>query len=314
MANAPTRPRTYQAGRRPPRGPRRVPRSIHDRLAVAADLLTRIAADDLPLSEVDKGAAADSAAAVKAVAEPGGWTLLRSRNTAPADGRQQPFTLSMSPDLKNALADAAEEFGVVLSATVAEGFQRALDGEWIPPKGRSGSGAGLNVRVSADLYRRVQEALPALSEQAGHKLSRSSIAIAYLADQLGVDRAPGGSVSMMLPKPLVDHFEAAEASGASLQEILEDGIRSLLSGADMPRFRAWTRISARKRNADGTWQTPEKRVVPAQPTRLTVPVDYELVVALHELAPRLSKELGALLHPGTIARGILTDRLGEPAE
>lgn len=178
MANAPTRPPTYSAGRRPPKGPRRVPRPMRDRLLAAAQHL-------------EDAGHHESAADVRAVAAPGGWTLLRAKDTAEASaGTNLPLTIDR--DLRDQLKAKADEFGVTLGSVVADGFRKVLAGEWVPPKlARSATvnKVVLNVRVDDSLRKRIDAQKERLSKNAGYRVTQSSIAIAWMAEDLGVDVA-----------------------------------------------------------------------------------------------------------------------------
>lgn len=285
MANAPTRPPTYRHGRRLPKGPRLVAGSIHDRLNAAAARLSQVGDHD-------------SAEAVRAVAAPGGWNLLRA---AQGSGREVTnLTLSTNTTIKSALNAAAEEFGVVLSHLATEGFEQVRDGLWIPAKvGRSQGGARTVVNVTIDdaVRREVRAMLPRLSQEAGYRITEGSIALSWLCEELGVDRGTGAMFPLVLPKPLRDHFMAAVESGVSLEEVVQGRVAELESGAwVMPRP---------VRRPKGTQADVE---VAKMPLRL----DDRVRDALEELAPRLAAEFGVQVFPGTVVRAILTDRLGEP--
>jgi hypothetical protein len=139
----------------------------------------------------------DSASAVKAVLEPGGWTMLREQDA--------PFTtnlpLTMRASLRDALKKAAEQQNRTLTAVVAEGHRAVLDGTWTPPEpkrvARRGESAAadpravLNVTVDDALRKELRDRLPALSEEMGYKLTEGGIAIAYLKHKLGVTTPTG---------------------------------------------------------------------------------------------------------------------------
>lgn len=178
MAHAPTRPPTYSAGRRPPKGHRRVPRPMRDRLITAAQRL-------------EDAGFPDSAADVRAVAAPGGWTMLRAKDTTEATaGTNLPLTIDR--DLRDRLKAKADEFGVTLGSVVADGFRKVVAGEWLPPKLARSSTANkvvLNVRVDDSLRKQVDALKDRLSAEAGYRVTQSSIAIAWMAEELGVDVA-----------------------------------------------------------------------------------------------------------------------------
>lgn len=178
MANAPTRPPTYSAGRRPPKGHRRVPRPMRDRLLTAAQRL-------------EEAGYPDSAADVRAVAAPGGWTMLRAKDTTETTtGTNLPLTIDR--DLRDRLKAKADEFGVTLGSVVADGFRKVVAGQWLPPKLARSSTATkvvLNVRVDDALRKQVDAMKERLTAEAGYRVTQSSIAIAWMAEDLGVDVA-----------------------------------------------------------------------------------------------------------------------------
>lgn len=178
MANAPTRPPTYSAGRRPPKGHRRVPSTMRDRLLTAAQRL-------------EDAGHPDSAADVRAVAAPGGWTMLRARDTAESAAGTN-LALTIDRDLRDQLKAKADEFGVTLGSVVADGFRRVVAGEWLPLKLAPTSTANkvvLNVRVDDGLRKQVDAIKDRLTQEAGYRVTQSSIAIAWMAEDLGVDVA-----------------------------------------------------------------------------------------------------------------------------
>ena len=178
MAHAPTRPPTYSAGRRPPKGHRRVPRPMRDRLLTAAQRL-------------DEAGYPTEAADVRAVAAPGGWTMLRAKDTTEKTaGTNLPLTIDR--DLRDQLKAKADEFGVTLGSVVADGFRKVVAGEWMPPRLARSSTANkvvLNVRVDDSLRKQVDAIKDRLSQEAGYRVTQSSIAIAWMAEELGADAA-----------------------------------------------------------------------------------------------------------------------------
>lgn len=175
VANSPMRPPTYRAGRRPPKGTRRVTRPMRDRLKTAASLLRQDGHDE---------AATD----VEAVLAPGGWTLLRAKD-AGTSGTATNLPLTIDKDLRDALKAKAGEFGVTLGAVVADGYRQVLAGEWAPPKVKrtSTEKVVLNVRVDSVLQEQVNAQAARLTQEAGYRVTKSSIAIAWMAEELGVE-------------------------------------------------------------------------------------------------------------------------------
>jgi antitoxin component of RelBE/YafQ-DinJ toxin-antitoxin module len=134
----------------------------------------------------------DSAADVRAVLAPGGWTLLRAKDTPGKTAAGTNLPLTIDRDLRDALKAKADEFGVTLGAVVADGFRKVLAGEWLPPKLASTPTANkvvLNVRVDDSLRKQIDEVKARLTDEAGYRVTQSSIAIAWLAEDLGVDVA-----------------------------------------------------------------------------------------------------------------------------
>lgn len=190
MAYAPTRPPIYR-GRRRPEGLAHVPRPMRERLALAADRL-------------DQAGFPDSAADVRAVTAPGGWTLLRTAAGEKSGSTMKNMPLTMDRSVRDQLKAKADEFGVTLGSLVQDGFAKVLAGEWLPPRlapVKSGQRVVLNVRVDDALRRQVDAVVDGLIEQAGHRVSVSSIAIAWMAEELGVDVAA--------PEPEADEKPAA---------------------------------------------------------------------------------------------------------
>lgn len=262
-------------------------RSIHDRLTAAA-------------ARLDEVGDHDSASAVRSVAVPGGWRLLQQSGGAWLE--KSTLTLTTTVDVKHALAAASEDFGVVLSHVAEEGFQKVLDGEWVPPRtGRSsGTRAVVNVKVTDALRRQVREMLPRLSEEAGYRVTESSIGLWWLCEELGVDRGMGLVSPYVMPAPLADHFAAAaEEMGTSLEQIVDERVRDLLDGS-------WE-MSGPPRAVRGAWDDAPRK-------KLSLRVDDRVRDALNQVASQLSEKFNKRVYPGSIVRAILTDRLGEPAE
>jgi len=161
-----------------------VTRPLRDRLTTAAGLLRQDGHDD---------AAAD----VEAVLAPGGWTLLRAKDSGTSSsGTNLPLTIDR--DLRDTLKAKAGEFGVTLGSVVADGFNAVLAGEWAPPKLKSTPAANkvvLNVRVDEALQNRVGKQTERLTLEVGYRVTRSSIAIAWMVEELGVEGVTVESVA-----------------------------------------------------------------------------------------------------------------------
>ncbi|MGA5670110.1 hypothetical protein ACPCTG_32095 [Streptomyces pseudogriseolus] len=133
----------------------------------------------------------DSAADVRAVAAPGGWTMLRAKDDAEKSAGTN-LALTIDRDLRDQLKAKADEFGVTLGSVVADGFRRVVAGEWLPPKLARSSTANktvLNVRVNDGLRKQIDARREELSREVGYRVTQSSIAIAWMAEDLGVDVA-----------------------------------------------------------------------------------------------------------------------------
>lgn len=155
-----------------------MPRPLRDRLLTAAQHL-------------EDAGHPESAADVRAVAAPGGWTLLRAKDTSEASSGTN-LALTIDRTLRDALKVKADEFGVTLSSVVEDGFRKVLAGEWVPPKLARSTTAQkvvLNVRVSDSLRKQVDARKEQLTKAAGYRVTQSSIAIAWMAEDLGVDVA-----------------------------------------------------------------------------------------------------------------------------
>lgn len=244
---------------------------------------------------------------VDAVLAPRGWERLKASEDL---GPTSPLSLTMTRELKAELEQAASRMDVVLDTLAEEGMRAALETGWLPPRTvvnkAPSSKTVLQLDVSRELRERVQARIDTgeLKERAGYRVTQSSIAISWMADQLGVRRPGEGTQPMLLqfvPRALVAHWESVAASrGVTLESVLEDGIRALRDGSwEFPR-------PVRAAKGAGVH-------VPGGDVRnLVVRVDTELLEFLDEQAPVLAKKHDRKVFPGTIALAILKDRLGEP--
>ncbi len=182
MVNAPTRPPARpDGGRRPPRGPlvarspRLTPDVIRARLTVAADRLAERGDTDL-------------AEAVRAVMQPRGWELLKP---ATFSSGNRNLGLWMDKAAKERIEQAARDRGESLADVVNEGYRKFLAGDFVPaplaraPRGSAPEKANLNVRPDNTLREQVEEAAAAKSEELGHPVSASRVAMAYLFSEYG---------------------------------------------------------------------------------------------------------------------------------
>lgn len=291
MNNAPTRRppgHPNPARRRPQRGRRHVAGMIRPNLVEAVTVLKDAGRHDL-------------ASSVEALNKPRGYLLLqRTEDMTPS-----PLSLTVPLPLKQELESTAREMDQVLDSLADDAYRKVLDGDWVPPRWHRSKRPGhktavFQVTVDKGLRHQVQELLPQLTGEAGYRVTESSIVLAHMCDELGVDSGTAAAMPLVLREPLRDHFVAARESGADLEAIVSERVRGLLDGSwEMP-------YPARSQYGSGR----EARQVKLSGLFLKADVRE----ALHELAPALSERFGVLVTPGTIVRVILTDRLGEPAE
>jgi hypothetical protein len=253
----------------------------------------------------------DSAADVEAVLAPGGWTMLRAAaGSSPSSSKgASNLSITTGQDIKGALKAAADEIGVTLSAVAEDGFRALVEGRWAPPgvadrvvlpsSQKAGGRTVLNLSIPESLRERVRAMLPTLSAEAGYEVTEPRLALIWTMEELGVE-PPAGAQGMkfVIRKSLRDHLVSeADRQSLGLQEVLEGGIRALV---------------------DGSWEMPRPQRAASRPeetaAKLTVPVDNDLLVRLHEMAPEISDRMDYRVYPGTIALAILRNRLGEPAE
>ena len=270
-----------------------MPRPYRDFLQPVPGILREAGRDDL-------------AAGVEAILAPKGWTLLQPR-PGEATEATSPLSITTTDELRGALRSAASELGWVLSEVAADGYRRVLDGSWLPPKrvdkrsvagaARKAKRATMSIDVPVDLREKVQARLEELSERAGYRVSEGSIALLWMADELGVETpVPGEPVRLRVMKPLADHLRAAaEREGTTLEQVADEGIRALLGGWLPPRPSRQVGGAGRE---DATW--------------LPVRVDADLLADLVDVIPSVSERLEYRMFPGSIVLAILKNRLGEP--
>lgn len=288
-------------------------RPIRERLMTAADLLQEAGHDN---------AAAD----VRAVVAPGGWKLLHGQ-PGTGQGPASNVAMSVSVALKASLFAAAGDIGVSLSAVAADGYRAVIEGRWTPPKllmdrtasrPKSTARVNLNVRIPDTLINQVRLMLPELTKALGYRVSLASIAITWLAEELGVDLPSGDdseTLKMVTHRLLVEHVNAQAAErGLFLSEVLEAGIRDLLSGERVPQTDEWHAISSRPRSS-GKWQVDPNHglLQSGDPAKLSVRVDADLMADLREWCAERTEEAEWPVYPGAVGIAVLKDRLGEPA-
>jgi hypothetical protein len=129
---------------------------------------------------------------VEAVLVTGGWTMLRDAKGSGSEVVS--LALTMDKRLKQDLVDAAEATGTVLSNAVTEGLRAFLADEFVPPRvqqarGRAGySKTTMTVTVPQELRDQVNAHIPTVAEDAGYRITVSSIAVEWLMEELGVER------------------------------------------------------------------------------------------------------------------------------
>jgi len=302
VANAPTRPPGRpRSERRPPRGPR-VTHPLRHGLELVRKHLKQEKQHELQ-------------AYVDTVLAPRGWMGLRDSETS---GPTVPLSLTITKGLKDQLKSAEAEFGLPLASLAEDGFRAVLESDWLPSRtvekrslrsyqdDPANARAVLQLQVDTDLRDRVREALDQIIERAGYKVTLSSVALSWMADELGVKR-PGENTQPLLlqhlPHAWCEHWEAVAAErGVTVQSVMDDGIRALRDGAwQMPKP-----VRPAKGSGFRTQGVHETRA-------FSVRVDAELLEYLEEQSPVLAKEFGRKVFPGVIGLAILKDRLGLPA-
>lgn len=246
-----------------------------------------------------KGGHHDEAAAIEGFLAPGGWVMLKSSDTR----ETSQMSLVISETLKAELRAASAEFAMPLPALAEEGYRAVLESGWLPPQTllvRSGSKkTTLTLRVDNGLRKQVQPLLPGLSERAGYRVTESSITMAWMCDQLGVNLGAGSTQVLVLPEAMRDHFVRAQAEGVVLDEVVDERLQALLDGSwELPRP---------ARAAKGSMQGVNL-------VKMGVRVRVDLLDELTAQIPQLSEKVGVTLYPGMVVRWILIDRLGQPAE
>jgi hypothetical protein len=164
--------------------PRITADTARDRLTAAADTLRS------SRTKTHK----EAAEAIDAILAPGGWRLLRPKDTGTGGSN---LALGMDKDLKTALVAAAEAKNASLSEDVSEGFRQFLAGQWTPDKprratrnsGATGSRTNLNVRPDGELRELVRQRLQTASAQAGWRITETHVAIGWLLHHYGIDPA-----------------------------------------------------------------------------------------------------------------------------
>ena len=265
---------------------------------------------------------------VDAMLAPRGWVILRDSDEAAVLAQ---LSLTITRALREALKSAEAEFATPLGPLADQGLRAALDG-WLPPKTltrrartaqeaatKANERAVLQIEVNAVLRKQVLEQLPQMTERAGYRVTLSSIALSWIADQLGVDRPTADNLdqlSLMLHQSMRDHIVAAAAArGVTVDQVLEDGVREFLDGSRVPQLSGWNVLEERPRGEGGMWQAKsDGPPVPKTRGRLTVHMDEDLLEGLRRRAQEINEESPFPVYPGTIGLAILKDRLGEPAE
>lgn len=297
------------------------------RLTAGSEFLKSVAASDA-LEPATAERLQEFALDVDAMLAPRGWTILRDSDEAATLAQ---LSLTITRALREALKSAEAEFLAPLGPLADQGLRAALDG-WLPPRTlvrrartaqeaatKATERAVLQIEVNAVLRKQVQDKLEEMTKRAGYRVTLSSIAISWIADQLGVDRPTADNLdklSLVLHQAMRDHVvSAAAARGVTVEQVLEDGVREFLDGSWTPQLSGWNVLEERPRGVDGLWQAKSAEPsVPKDRARLAVHMDEDLLDGLRRRALEMNEESSYPVYPGTIALAILKDRLGEPAE
>ncbi|MGW4270771.1 hypothetical protein ACWEGQ_00035 [Streptomyces seoulensis] len=264
----------------------------------------------------------DEAAAIESLLGPRGYLLLKRTE----EGSTEALSITITTLLKQAITETAESWDLVLDSLAEEAYRKVRDERWVPPEaGRAVAGSGgvkavLQVNVNSDLRSDVQGMLAGLKDEVGYRVTEANIVLTHVCEELGIERpntAVEERLSTRVPLALREHFTSeAERLGLDLQQVTEEGIRSLLAGDWSARQigSLWGDVSSRERAADGTWLSQAGRSWSAsEKTNLRVRVDKRLLSELRGRLDDLSERHGRLVTPGGVLRAILTERLGEPA-
>ena len=254
----------------------------------------------------------DEAAAIEAVLGPRGYLMLRRTEA----GETEPLSITTTDLLKKAVKEAEEAFDLVVDGLAEEAYRMVRDGEWVPAevgraaRGSSGKKAVLQVSVDSELRRQVQAMLPELSKKAGYRITEANIVLTHVCEELGIERpntALRDELHTRIPRALHEHFYA-RASAEEVRQIVEDGFRALLAGEWKPEKHPYLadRTSVQS-GAASSWSEADRK-------DLRVRIDRQLLAEVRDRLDEQSERLGFLMYPGSVARAILTERLGEPAE
>lgn len=182
MAHTHTRPPTiHRSARRPPRGPRTVPRApkhdrdttIHARLAAGAAKLREIGEPDL-------------AAAIDEVLTPTGWGRLRRVEASTSGSLPSNKPIRVERTVREHLKKAAAAAGEDLTDQANAGLSSYLNGKFTPaaparaPYGSSPDKVVLNLRADDDLWQRTDQAKAARKAELGWTPHPSTVALAWL--------------------------------------------------------------------------------------------------------------------------------------
>lgn len=165
--------------------------TLRPELEAASHLLRKIVVGE-ELQAEDVARASAGAAAVDAVLEPGGWSMLReSEGTFTTN-----LPLTTRKSVRDALKKAAQVRRRTLTSLVTQGYREVLESTWTPPmRDKSGpipagdSRVVLNVTVEDVLRKEVRRRLPGLSERLGYAVTEGGIAMAYLLKELAPELA-----------------------------------------------------------------------------------------------------------------------------
>lgn len=293
-------------------------------MAAGSELLKSVADSGKLEPDVASGLQ-DVASDIDALLGRHGHVLIQESTPA---GALVALSLTITKALREALKGAEAEFAVPLAALTEEGFRAAMSG-WLPPQAlkrksrtaqqkaaKASERAVLQLKVDEALRNEVQRQLPALSKRAGYPVTLSSIALGWIADQLGVDRPSTDThdrLQLVVRREFLNHVLAvADERGVTLERVVDEGVRDLLAGSWTPQLTGWNVVSERPRSTGGTWTLAAAE--PVDRTKVVVALREDLLEGLRVRAEEMNEEAVVPVHPGTIVIALLKDRLGEPAE
>lgn len=273
----------------------------------------------------------DEAAAIEAFLAPRGWVGLRDTDPS-VTAEKSPLSLTMTRALKAALKQAEADFNSPLETLAENGFRAVLETSWLPPKTLISRSRGelqkaqrelkkqaktvLQLDVDNELRGQVERKVEELTQRAGYRVTLSSIAISWMCEELGVDRPSAEDrdvLRLKVRREFAAHVAAAASErGTTPLQVLEEGVREVLEGSWEPPLSEWRANVGGRPREGGRWKSATGK--PVEFTKLTLPVEQELLEGLRVKAAEMNEKSDMPVHAGTIGAAILRARLGEPAE